>query len=203
MKQSWEEVLANHRSPITIELDDIHSIFDCKASFEKSQVRLNDAVVIFIYVRSNTDVPIKVRNIATCLLTSSGSNHRYLAKTGIEYEIDNKTKAERTLSEFRAEDFILESGQCFKFVLEVNPKQFVENVEIGVGDSIDQQRCNFHNFLPFQITGVEITMGTEKTYAVLTLRKSLNKVNFFQRYDVHSDYLENINVIKTCYVIPT
>lgn len=46
-------------------------------------------------------------------------------------------------------------------------------------------------------------MGTEKNSAVLTLRKSLNLVKFFQRYDIHKDYLENINVIKTCYVIPT
>lgn len=46
-------------------------------------------------------------------------------------------------------------------------------------------------------------MGTEKNCAVLTLRKSLNHAKTFQRYDIHADYLENINVIKTCYVIPT
>lgn len=46
-------------------------------------------------------------------------------------------------------------------------------------------------------------MGTEKNFAVLAMRKLLNPIKFFQRYDIHNDYLENINVIKTCYVIPT
>lgn len=95
-------------------------------------MRLNEAVVVWIYIRSNTDVPIKVKNIATCLLTSSGSNHRYSAKKGVEYEIDHATKAEKLLEEFIAEDFLLENGKCFKFELEVNPRQFVENVEVGV-----------------------------------------------------------------------
>lgn len=46
-------------------------------------------------------------------------------------------------------------------------------------------------------------MGTEKNAAILTLRKSLNIVKIFQGYNIHSDYLENISVIKTCYIIPT
>lgn len=46
-------------------------------------------------------------------------------------------------------------------------------------------------------------MGTDKTFAVLTLRKSLNPIQYFQRWDIHKDFLEKINVIKTCYVIPT
>lgn len=125
-------MLLNHRSPITIDLDDIPYLIECKATFQKNQIRLNEAVVVSLYLRSNTDVPIKVRSVATCLLTSSGSNHRYSAKNGAEYVIDRETKKEKILSEFRAEDFLLESGKCFKFDLEVNPREFVENVEIGV-----------------------------------------------------------------------
>lgn len=118
-------------------MDDIPNLIDCKATFQKNEVRLNEAVVIILYIRSNTDVPIKVRNIATCLLTSSGSNHRYSAKNGVEFVIDQATKDERILSEFKAEDFIIESGKCFKFELEVNPRQFVENVEIGVRNCLE------------------------------------------------------------------
>lgn len=136
VKQSWEQVLVNNRSPITVDLDDVPSLIDCKATFRKHQVRLNEAVVVCVYIRSNTDVPIKVRNIAICLLTSLGSNHRYSAKNGVEYVIDQVTKDEKVLNEFKAEDFIVESGKCFKFELEVNPRQFVENVEIGVRNFI-------------------------------------------------------------------
>lgn len=132
VKQNWDEVLANHRPPMIIDLDDIPKLIECKATFQKNQVRLSEAVVVQVFIRSNAEVPIKVRNIATCLLTSSGSNHRYSAKTGVEYSVDSATKTEKISSEFKAEDFILEGGKCFKFELEVNPRQFVENVEVGV-----------------------------------------------------------------------
>lgn len=46
-------------------------------------------------------------------------------------------------------------------------------------------------------------MGGEKNFALLFLQKTLNKVNQFQRYNIHKDYIENINVMETCYVIPT
>lgn len=87
-------------------------------------------------------MPIKVKNIATCLLTNSGSNHRYSAKNGTEYEFDHASKIEKTLNQFQAEDFILESGKCFKFEFEVNPKQFVENVEVGVSFSNQKTYMN-------------------------------------------------------------
>lgn len=125
-------MLESHRSPITVEMDDIPNLIDCKASFLKNRVRLNEAVTVCIYLRSNAEVPIKVKNIATCLLLSTGSNHRYSAKNGFEFEIDSKTSSENILSAFKAEDFLLEPGKCFKFELEVNPRQFVENVEVGV-----------------------------------------------------------------------
>lgn len=117
---------------MNIDLDDIPQLIECKATFQRNQVRLNEFVVVQIFVRSNAEVPIKVKSIAFCLVTSSGSNHRYSAKNGVEYEIEASTKAEKVLKEFKAEDFILESGKCFKFELEVNPRQFVENVELGV-----------------------------------------------------------------------
>lgn len=137
IKQSWEEVLANHRPPMNIDLDDFPQLIECKATFQKNQVRLTESVVVQIFVRSNAEVPIKVRSIAICLLTSSGSNHRYAAKNGVEYEKDHSTKAEKSLKEFKAEDFIFEGRKCFKFELEVNPRQFVENVELGVSINFD------------------------------------------------------------------
>lgn len=145
VKQKWEKVLESHRSPITIEMDDIPNLIDCKASFLKNRVRLNEAVTVCIYLRSNAEVPIKVKNIATCLLLSTGSNHRYSAKNGFEFEIDSATKAEKILSEFKAEDFLLESRKCFKFELEVNPRQFVENVEVGVSGLVFNRLLN--NFI--------------------------------------------------------
>ena len=129
--------MANHRGAITVDLDDIPHLIECKATFQKNQVRLNEVVVVQLFLRSNADVPIKVRSIATCLLTSSGSNHRYLAKSGSEYKFDSATSSEKTLNDFKAEDFILEGGKCLKFELEVNPRQFVENVEVVVRKTLN------------------------------------------------------------------
>lgn len=46
-------------------------------------------------------------------------------------------------------------------------------------------------------------MGGNKNFALLILQKTLNKSRQFQKYDIHLDYIENVKVIPTCYVIPT
>lgn len=93
---------------------------------------LNEKVIVKIILRSNTEVPLKIRNVAVCLLTSSESTHRYVAEMGTEFEIDTSARVEKTFNDFKANDFMLESGKCYKFQMEVNPRHFTENVEIGV-----------------------------------------------------------------------
>lgn len=55
----------------------------------------------------------------------------------------------------------------------------------------------------FQINRVEINMGGDKNFALLIMQKTFNKSDQFQKYNIHADYIENIKVIPTCYVIPT
>lgn len=92
----------------------------------------DENVTVKVYLRSNAEVPLKIRRIAICLLTSSNTNHRYEAELGTEFEVDISERVEKTSNEFRAIDFMLESGKCYKFQIEVNPRHFMENVEIGV-----------------------------------------------------------------------
>lgn len=106
------------------------------------------------------------------------------AKNGWIYEYNSIEKEEKLNNEFNAHDFILENGKCFKFVLETKPGQFVENSEITV-------------------SAVELTMGTEKISATLTIQKSLNFVKTFHSWNIHSDYLEFVKIIRTCYIIPS
>lgn len=118
-----------------MDLDVIPNLIECKSSFEKSRVKPDENVTVKVYLRSNTDVPLKIRRIAICLLTSSNTNHRYEAEKGAELEMNIAERVERTSNEFRAVDFMLESGKCYKFQVEVNPRHFMENVEIGVSFS--------------------------------------------------------------------
>lgn len=46
-------------------------------------------------------------------------------------------------------------------------------------------------------------MGSDKNVALLSIQKSLNQTRKFQRYNTHKDYMENINIIPFCYVIPS
>lgn len=132
IKQSWDNSLSSHRWPILVDLDVIPDLIECKSSFHKSRVKPDENVTVKVYLRSNAEVPMKIRRIAICLLTSSNTNHRYEAESGAEFEVDISERVERTSNEFRAADFMLESGKCYKFQVEVNPRHFMENVEIGV-----------------------------------------------------------------------
>ncbi|KAG5674370.1 hypothetical protein PVAND_004344 [Polypedilum vanderplanki] len=182
--QCWKESLANCRSPIIVNLDDIPKLIDCKFSFKSNQVKFTEPIIISIYIRSNAKVPLKIAKITAVLLTNNGSKHRLEAKNGYIFEVDSSTKNEKLDELFDAHNFILEKEKCFKFELETKPGQFVENSEITV-----------------QL--VELSMGTEKISATLTMQKSLNTSKYFQTYNIHSDYLEFIKIVRTCYVIPS
>lgn len=122
----------NYRSPVTVDLDDVPGLIDCKISFQNSQIKFTEMVAIDMYLRSNAEVPIKVKTIAVVLLSNAGTNYRLLAIKGAEYQFNASTKEEKTLNDFKAEDFLLESGKCFKFELTASQNQFSENLEIGV-----------------------------------------------------------------------
>lgn len=142
-----------------------------------------EPTVLFIYLRSNTDVPIKIAKVVAVLTSNTGAI-RLEAKNGWLYEFESSTKSEKLTNEFDAHDFILESGKCFKFELETKPGQFFENSEITVG-------------------AVELTMGTERIAATLSIQKSLNLVKQFHGWSIHADYLEFVKIIKSCYIIPS
>lgn len=58
-------------------------------------------------------------------------------------------------------------------------------------------------FYVFKIVKLEIQMGSDKNYAILTQSSTLNKINVFKNYNPRIDYMEYININPTCYIIPT
>ena len=132
MVQLWKDALANYRSPVTVNLDDIPKLIDCKFSFESNQVKFTDPINLCVYLRSNTLVPIKIVKISVILLSNSGSKQKIEATVGYEYEVDSSTKAAKLGDSFDAKNFILERGKCYKFTNLIKPGQFVENSEVTV-----------------------------------------------------------------------
>lgn len=147
-------------------------------------MNFTEPTILFVYLRSNADVPIKVSKIVAVMTSNGGVNQRLEISRGWHYELESGTKSEKLSDEFVAHNFILEKGKCFKFELEMKPGQFIENSEITV-------------------SAVELTMGTEKIFAVLSIKNSLNFVKLFHNYNIHADYLEFIKIIRSCYIIPT
>lgn len=182
--ESWKESLANYRSPIAVNLDDIPKLIDCKFSFKSNRVNFTEPTILFVYLRSNADVPIKISKIVALMTSNSGINQRLEISRGWIYELDSVTKGEKLSNEFSARDFILEKEKCFKFELEMKPGQFMENSEITV-------------------SAIELTMGTEKIFAILSMKNSLNFAKLFHNYNIHADYLEFVKIIRSCYIIPT
>lgn len=124
--------MSNYKTPITVNLDDIPKLVDCKFSFKSNQVKFTDPITLSVYVRSNTNVPIKISKIAVILLSNNGAKQKLEAKVGHEYEVSMSSKTEKLGEPFDARNFILENGKCLKFEMEAKPGQFVENSEITV-----------------------------------------------------------------------
>lgn len=117
---------------MSVNLDDIPKLIDCKFSFKNNQVKFTETTSFYIYLRSNSEVPIKIGKVIAVLTSNNGITHRLEAATGFIYEFDHSTKTEKLSENFKARDFLLENGKCFKFEIEMKPGQFIENSEITV-----------------------------------------------------------------------
>lgn len=117
-------------------LDDIPKLIDCKFSFNSNQVKFTESTSFSIYLRSNSEVPIKIGKVVAVLTSNNGINQKLEAVTGFPYEFDLSTKTEKLGEKFNAKDFILENGKCFKFEIEMKPGQFIENSEITVSKKV-------------------------------------------------------------------
>lgn len=80
-------------------------------------------------------------------------------------------------------EFLMEPNKCYKILFSGEQYQFVENVEV-------------------QIVRLEIEMGSDRNFAILTMSSSMNKILPFKPYNPHSDCLQNIQLTYSCYIIP-
>lgn len=86
-----------------------------------------------MYIRSNSEVPIKIKSISVVLTTNKKAKMYHLtASSCSEYVINPDTKMEQFIKTAPATDIMLEYGKCYKLEVTANQYEFIENVEIEV-----------------------------------------------------------------------
>lgn len=176
LKSKWDSSLETLKCPVLIDLDKISDVLDCKITFNKAQLKCDETYQLYLFVRNNTDVPLKVRKFTVVLYDSK----TYFKITGTE--AGEYTKRWETLRPMTGE-ILLESGKCYKIVFDGAATHLVENIEI-------------------QIVKVELEMGG-KNWAVITQSHGLNKTKQFKSNFLQRDCMELLTVINSCYVTPT
>uniref|UniRef100_A0A182Q4N5 Trafficking protein particle complex subunit 11 n=1 Tax=Anopheles farauti TaxID=69004 RepID=A0A182Q4N5_9DIPT len=181
LSNSWQTALASFDSPIKLDLDRLNDLVECRLTFEKRQIKNDEKLQLLLYIRSLTEVPLKLKNFTILLTDLKSSSVRIAASQYAEY-----TPAAATAAELAKpiEEFILEPDKCYRIVFVGDRYLFAESVDV-------------------HIFRLELQMGSEATHAVLSVREKLNASKPFKSYNPHKDCMESIAIISSCYIIPT
>ncbi|KAG4077438.1 hypothetical protein HA402_002865 [Bradysia odoriphaga] len=178
LKSQWESALSNFKPPIVIDMDRMSELLECIVTFDSPQCKLDETIELQLFLRSKTEVPLKLRSFSLWL-TDSNLNYKLTTHSFVEV----KSNAESNPKAIDA-DFMVEPNKCYKFQFTANEYRFVENTELS-------------------ILRLEIVMGADKHYAVLTQSSALRKVKNFKSYNPHDDSLESVHINSSCYIVPT
>ena len=133
LKQNWESALGNFKSLVTVDLDVILDLLECKISFQQDQIKFTETVGLNLYIRSNSEVPIKLQEVSVVLSSNKKSKvYKLVANSCKIFKWSSLTKTEELSDEKPATDFILEPKICYKLNFTACQYQFMENVEIEV-----------------------------------------------------------------------
>ncbi|XP_062553378.1 trafficking protein particle complex subunit 11 isoform X2 [Armigeres subalbatus] len=181
LSASWSTALSSFSSPIKLDLDRLNDLIECRITFDQRQIKNDEKLCLQLYIRSIVDVPLKLKNFSVLLTDLKSNAVRVPAAQYCEYT-PTEPSPEETLKPI--DELILEPHKCYRIVFAGERYQFMENVDV-------------------HIFRLEMQMGSERTYAVLSLREKLNVQKGFKSYNPHRDCLEQISVISSCYIIPT
>uniref|UniRef100_A0AAG5D5Q5 Trafficking protein particle complex subunit 11 n=1 Tax=Anopheles atroparvus TaxID=41427 RepID=A0AAG5D5Q5_ANOAO len=178
LTNNWQTALASFGNPIKLDLDRLNDLLECRLTFEKRQIRNDEKLQLQLYVRSLTEVPLKLKNFSILLTDLKSSSVRIPASQYGEYATGQPV----TLKAI--EEFILEPDKCYRILFVGDRYLFAESVDV-------------------HIFRLELQMGSERTHAVLSVREKLNPSKPFKSYNPHKDCMESIAIISSCYIIPT
>ncbi|XP_039440432.1 trafficking protein particle complex subunit 11 isoform X1 [Culex pipiens pallens] len=179
LSASWQTSLAAFASPIKLDLDRLNDLLECKVTFEQRQIKNDEKLHLQLYIRSIVEVPLKLKNFSILLSDLKSNSVRVPATQYGEFE--DPQNALKPI-----EEFILEPQKCYRIVFVGERYQFMENVDV-------------------HIFRLELQMGSDRTYAVLSAREKLNVQRVFKLLNPHQDCMERIRTggATSCYIIPT
>ncbi|XP_055608810.1 trafficking protein particle complex subunit 11 isoform X2 [Uranotaenia lowii] len=181
LTSSWQTALGAFSSPIKLDLDRLNDLLECKLTFDQRQIKNDEKLHLQLYVRSIVEVPLKLRNFSVLLTDLKSSAVRIPAVEYCEYL---PTEPPEAVSMKPIEEFILEPQKCYRIRFVGERYQFMENVDV-------------------HIFRLEVQMGSDRIYAILSQREKLNRQPVFKTYNPHQDCMERIAIISSCYIIPT
>ncbi|XP_055625411.1 trafficking protein particle complex subunit 11 isoform X2 [Toxorhynchites rutilus septentrionalis] len=181
LSSNWQTALSSFSSPVKLDLDRLSDLLECKITFDKRQIRNDENLHLQLYIRSISDVPLKLKNFSVLLSDLKSNSVRVPAVQYSEY-LEPGTEEEACLKPIG--EFILEPQKCYRILFVGERYQFMENVDV-------------------HIFRLEMEMGSDRTFVVLSQREKLNVQRMFKNFNPHQDCLERIAVISSCYIIPT
>ncbi|XP_053673204.1 trafficking protein particle complex subunit 11 [Anopheles nili] len=182
LSNHWQTALASFASPIKLDLDQLNDLVECRLTFEKRQIRNDEKLQLQLYIRSLTEVPLKLKAFYILLTDLKSSSVRIGASQYAEYV--GPVDEDSTAGLKAIEEFILEPDKCYRVLFVGDRYLFAESVDV-------------------HIFRLELQMGSDSTHAVLSVREKLNTSKSFKSYNPHVDCMESIAVIGSCYIIPT
>lgn len=130
LRNSWEVNLADFHTKMTFDLDKLSQLFDCAVKFEKPHIRPDEAVRLSLFIRSFTDVPLKVRELAV-VLSDTSSSYRLIGKAWTEFDAVSENEVPSSGNRVDA-DFMIHPGKVYKISVAARQNQFYENTELHV-----------------------------------------------------------------------
>lgn len=186
LKVQWHNQfleMSEMKTPIILDLDKISDLIDVRVTFAAAEIKFEDAVELTMYVHSLMEVPLKLKSFALIIADSKAHcklKARMFRKLDT-YKDENWVATEDLLPFTGGTEFMLDPGAYYEMRFRADPKQFMENEEL-------------------QVAKLEIKMGTDKRYVILTKTALQNQGMFKQREE---DLLEHVLVKAHCYIKPT
>lgn len=130
LRSNWENNLNTFNTKLTFDLDKLSKLFDCAVIFEKLQIRPDDAVQLNLFIRSFSDVPLKIREFAI-VLSDASTSYRLVGQFWTEFDAIKECDIELNKRIIDA-DFMVHPEKVYKIKIAAKQNQFFENTELHV-----------------------------------------------------------------------
>ncbi|XP_031630878.1 trafficking protein particle complex subunit 11 [Contarinia nasturtii] len=176
---NWEKALETfHIKTLSFDLDKITELFDCTVKFEKNQIHHDDIARVNLFIRSMSDVPIKVHEFVI-IISDTKSAQKIVAHQWTE--INNIETENLELN--KNCDLIIQPEKQYKIGFSGERYQFMENSEL-------------------RVIRLEIKIGTPDNFVTLLQSLPSQHKSDFKMYNRTNEKLNISNESETCYIIP-